>query len=150
MGTIDIPIKKWKQIIGILRLEDVLIVPTLDRRLFSVNSFLSRGNNRVLFQDDYIELGIKGGPKIKIPITSLQSNAMIVNSQNEDYEEKQDHNKTKINFNIIHHRFHRSHGTIVTIKARDLWEDTHITEGTDSICLSCKTMSIPADRKSVV
>ena len=42
MGNIDIPIKKRKQIIGILRLEDVLIVPTLDRRSFSVNSFLSR------------------------------------------------------------------------------------------------------------
>ncbi len=55
MGNIDIPIKKRNQIIGILRLEDVLIVPTLDRRQFSVNSFLSKGNNRVLFQDDYIE-----------------------------------------------------------------------------------------------
>ena len=97
MGNTDIPIKERKQIIGILQLEDVLIVPTLDRRLFSVNSFLSRGNNRVLFQDDYIELGIKGGQKIKIPITSLQSNAMIVNSQNEDNEEVQDYNKTKIN-----------------------------------------------------
>ena len=61
-----------------------------------------------------IELGIKGGPKIKIPITSLQSNTMIVNSQNEDHEEKHDHNKTKINSNIIHNRFHRSHGTIAT------------------------------------
>ena len=148
MGNIDIPIKKRKQIIGILRLEDVLIVPTLDRRLFSVNSFLSRGNNRVLFQDNYIELGIKGGPKIKIPITSLQSNAMIVNSQNQQCEEKQNHNKTKINSDIIHNRFHRSYGTIATIKAHDLWEDTYITEGTDSICISCKTMSIPAHSRT--
>ena len=47
MENFDIPIKKQIQIIGILRrLEDVLIVPTLDRRLFSVNSFLLRGNNR--------------------------------------------------------------------------------------------------------
>ena len=32
MGNIDIPIKKRKQIIGIPRLEDVLIVPTVDKR----------------------------------------------------------------------------------------------------------------------
>ena len=98
MGNIDIPIKKRKQIIGILRLEDALIVPTLDRRLFSVNCFLSRRNNRVLFQDDYIELGIKGGPKIKIPMTSLQSNSMTVNSQNGNHDEKQDlyQNKNKL------------------------------------------------------
>ena len=81
-------------------------------------------------------MGIKGGPRIQIPIISLQSNAMIVNSQNEDHEEEQDHNKTKINSNIIHNRFHRSHGTIATIKAYGLWEDTHITEGTGSICIS--------------
>ena len=71
MGNIDIPIKKRNHVIRILKLEDVLIVPTLNRRLFSVNSFLSKGNNRVLFQDDHIELGIRGRPKIKIPITSL-------------------------------------------------------------------------------
>ena len=57
MKNIDIPIKKRKQIIRTLRLEDLLIVPTLDMRLFSVNSFLLRGNNRILFQDGYIESG---------------------------------------------------------------------------------------------
>ena len=49
---------------------------------------------------------LRGGPKIKITIISLQSNAMIVNSQNEDHEEEQDFDKTKINSNIIHNRFH--------------------------------------------
>ena len=53
-GKIDIPIKRGRQIIGTLRLDDVLIVPSLDRRLFSVNSFLTKGNRRVLFQDDYV------------------------------------------------------------------------------------------------
>ena len=80
MGKIDILIKKGRYIIGTLRLDDVLIVPSLDRRIFSVISFLSKGNRRVLFQDNYVELSIKNGPKFRIPITSLQSNAMIVNT----------------------------------------------------------------------
>ena len=79
-GKVDIPIKKLNQIIRILRLEHVLIVPTLDIRLFSVNSLLSRGNHIVLSQDDYIELGFRGRLKIKLSKRSLQSNAMIVNS----------------------------------------------------------------------
>ena len=71
MGTINIPIKNNKTHIGNLRMEDVLIVPNLDRRLFSVNSFLSKGQNWVHFNKEYIELGIHEGPAIKIPITSF-------------------------------------------------------------------------------
>ena len=54
MGKIDILIKKGRYIIGTLRLDDVLIVPSHDRRIFSVNFFLSKGNRRVLFQDNYV------------------------------------------------------------------------------------------------
>ncbi len=80
MGNINIHIKKRNHVIRILRLEDVLILPTLARSLFLVKSFLLTGNDRLLFQDDYTELGIRGGPKIRFPITSLQSFAMIVKS----------------------------------------------------------------------
>ena len=45
MGNISIPISKNKRVLGSLILEDVLIVPNLDRKLFSVNSILSRGHN---------------------------------------------------------------------------------------------------------
>ena len=62
MGKIDIPIKKGRHTIGTLRLDDVLIVTSLDRRLSSVNSFLAKGNRRVLFQDNYVELSIKNDP----------------------------------------------------------------------------------------
>ena len=53
---------------------------------------------------------------------------MIVNSQNGNPDEKLDHNKTKTNSNIIHYHFPRSHGTIATIKAHNLWEDTYILQ----------------------
>ena len=71
MGVIEIPIYRRKKLIGTLKLDDVLIVPNLDRRLFSVNSFLNKGNNWVHFDKNYIQLGIHDGPTIKIPITSL-------------------------------------------------------------------------------
>ena len=115
MGKIDITIKKGRHRIGTLRLDDILIVPSLDRRLFSVNSFLSKGNRRVLFQDNYVELTIKNGPKIRIPITSLQSNIMIVNTRSNTERgiipsNKITQQKVKINTNLIHNRFYRSNG----------------------------------------
>ena len=78
MGVIDIPIKSQNREIEKLVLKDVLIVPNLDSRLFSVSSFLSKGNNWVNFKRDHIELGVRNGPTIKLPITSLQSNAFVV------------------------------------------------------------------------
>ena len=78
MGNISIPISKNKKVLGSLILEDVLIVPNLDRRLFSVNAFLSKGHNWVHFSRHTIKLGIKDGPSIHIPIASLQSNALVV------------------------------------------------------------------------
>ena len=86
MGKIDIPIIHNKREIGILRLDNILIVPNLDRRLFSVNSFLTSGNNWVHFENNYIHLGIKDGPKIKISLSSLQSNAQIVRNKNKNNE----------------------------------------------------------------
>ena len=143
VGEIEIPIHKGNKTIGTLKLDDVLIVPNLDRRLFSVNAFLNKGNNWVHFDKNFIKLGINDGPTIKIPISSLQSNAMVVNIAKNDKR----HSKTKINTNIIHSRFHRSDGAIATIKAHDLWNDVEVTQGNDFVCTSCKIMSIPSSSK---
>ena len=142
MGIIEIPIHKKNKLIGTLKLDDVLIVPNLDRRLFSVNSFLSKGNNWVHFDKNYVQLGINDGPTIKIPITSLQSNAMVVKMTKNNQKPK-----NKINANIIHSRFHRSDGAIATIKAHDLWNDVEVTQGIDFVCTSCKIMSIPSSSR---
>ena len=51
MGTIDTPKLIGQTKLDVLRLDNVLIVPSLDRRLFSViNSFLQNGNNWVHFE----------------------------------------------------------------------------------------------------
>ena len=71
MGTIYIPIKQNKKTAGTLNLDDVLVVPNSDRRLFSANSFLSKGNNWVNFTQHSIELGIEGGLKLTVSITSF-------------------------------------------------------------------------------
>jgi len=148
MGTIEIPILDGHTKLGILRLDNVLIVPSLDRRLFSVNSFLQNGNNWVHFENSHIHLGIKDGPKIKIPISSLQSNALVVGELKPIDKSNKAHGrfnkKVKLTTNVLHDRFHRSDGALATIKAHDLWEDVHIIPGNDSICTSCKIMTIPA------
>ena len=144
MGKIEIPIFHNKRNIGILKLDNVLIVPNLDRRLFSVNSFLASGNNWVHFENNYINLGIKDGPRIKIPISSLQSNALIVRNNKRNHKNEPHYKKVKLSTNVLHDRFHRSDGAMATIKAHDLWQDVQITPGNDSVCTSCKIMTIPA------
>ena len=61
MGNVCIPICEEQSEIGSLILEDVLIVPNLDRHLFSVHAFLSKGHNWVHFSQTEIQLGIKNG-----------------------------------------------------------------------------------------
>ena len=78
MNIISIPIYKKKKIIGILSLYDFFIVSNLDRRLFSVISFLNMGNNSVPFDKYNIQLEILNGPMIKIHITTLQSYAVVL------------------------------------------------------------------------
>ena len=45
---------------------------------------------------------------------------------------------------MLHDRFHRSDGAMATIKAHDLWQDVHVIPDNDSVCTSCKIMTIPA------
>ena len=137
MGMIEIPIHKENRLIGTLKLDDVVIVPNLNRILFSVSSFLSKGNNWVHCDNDYIQLGINDCPTIKIPITSLQPNVMVVNIAKSNQMRPQN----KLNTNILHARFHRSNGAIATIKAHNLRNDVEVTKGTNFACTTCKIMS---------
>ena len=105
MGDIHIPISQDKTKIGTLILEDVLIVPNLDRRLFSVHAFLSKGHNWVHFSQQTIQLGIKDGPSIDLPVTSLQSNAFVVDHNTTHTKSKDtvfDINKQRVSTDILH------------------------------------------------
>ena len=118
MGRIHIPIYNGKTNIGSPRLYNVLIVSNLGRRLFLVNSFLLSGNERVHFENNHIHLGIKDGPRIKIPISSLQSNVLIVSNKNMRTDKKttNPNKKMKLSTNVLHDRFLRSDGALATIK----------------------------------
>ena len=71
MSAIDVPIQNGKNILGTLRLDNVLIAPSLDRRLFSVSSILRISNTWVHFENNSINLEIKDGSKVRISIISL-------------------------------------------------------------------------------
>ena len=95
----------------------------------------------VHFEGSYIHLGIKDGPRIRILISSLQSNALIVGDSNTENKNKVINNKSnkkiKLGTNVLHNRCHRSDGAFAKTKAHDLWEDVYVTPGNDSICTSC-------------
>ena len=100
-GHIIIPLSSNHKLV----LKDVLIIPNLDRRLFSVNVFLRRGNNWVRFYQNHIELGIKSGPTIKISNSSLQSSTMVVvDNQTDHNDTDRPHKRKKISADIIHNR----------------------------------------------
>ena len=115
------------------------------------------------FKRDQIEFCVRNGPTIKLLITSLQANAFLVEhntcktkpkhyAKNNTDNHKHTSNKvvghqkhqTKIDTNLLHDRFHRSDGVFATIRAHNFWRDVDITQGFNSICTSCKIMTIPA------
>ena len=88
--------------------------------------------NWVHFSRHMIKLGIKDGPCIQIPITSLQSNALVVeHNHNHKHKEflpssKQNEvtrKRMKIDTGLLHDRLHRPDGVFATIRAHDLWRD---------------------------
>lgn len=68
----------------------------------------------------------------------------ILSQNNPNLTNNHQKNKIKISADIIHNRFHRSNSAIATIRAHDLWDDVQIADGTDTLCTSCKIMTIPA------
>ena len=117
-------------------------------------------------------MSIRHGPTISQPITSLQSNAFVVdhykNTVPPKHYAQEDDSKTthhahrttdkhtiKINTNFLHDQFHHLHGVFATIQAHNLWRDVNIMQGLNSLCTSCKIMTISAtsrgkSRKSIV
>ena len=98
-----------------------------------------------------IKLGIKDGPSINIPITPLQSNALVVehkhNQKPKEFLSSSKQNeitrkRIKIDTGLLYDRLHRSDGVLALIRAHDLWRDVDITQSIDPLCITCKIMSI--------
>ena len=51
------------------------------------------------FEGSYIHLGIKDGPRIRIPISSMQSNALVVGDSNPENKNRGINNKSYKKFN---------------------------------------------------
>ena len=94
------------------------------------------------FEGSYIHLGIQNSPRIRISISSLQSNVLDVGDSNSKNKNKGINNKSykkiKLSTNVLHDVFHKSDGAFATIKAHDPWEDVYIIPGNDSVCTSYK------------
>ena len=90
-----------------------------------VYSFLQNGNDWVHFENNSIHLKIKDEPKIRISITLLQSNALIVgdiktHNRNRIHDPAYIIKKVNLNTNILHNMFHRYNGNMATIKAHEV------------------------------
>ena len=112
MCIISIQIYKKKKVMSVLRLDYVVNVPNLDRRLFSVNSFINKGNNWVHFDKYNIQLVIQNSPTIKSQIISSQSNKMVVYMS----DDPNNQSNLRISRNIIYSTIHRSDGVIATLE----------------------------------
>ena len=104
-----------------------------------------------------IKLEIKDGLSINIPITSLQSNALLVeHNHNQKHKEflsssKQNEvtrKRIKVDTGLLHDRSLRPDGVFATIRAHDLWRDVDIIQSIGPLCTTCKIMSILAHARS--
>ena len=99
------------------------------------------------FWEKNAELGIYKGPRIRLNIIILKSNALVVdsgNKQKRNDNQNPQHKKSMISINILHGRFYRTASAIVTVRAHDLWEDGNIVQGNNTICTPYKIMKIPS------
>ena len=102
-------------------------------------------------------MGLWNGPSINIPITSLQSNAFVVDHiikcQPKSYASttspmspinSTNDRKIKINKNVLCESLHRPDSILATIEAQSLWQDVDNTQCIDTMCRSLKIITTPS------
>ena len=93
-------------------------------------------------------------PVKNIPITSLQSNALVVehNHKHKEFLPSSKQNEVtrkrmKIDTWLLHDRFHRPDGVFATKRAHDIWRDVAKTFGWNSSWHSSKPSTMPGTNR---
>ena len=108
-----------------LRLDRVLVVEGLNRRLFSVDSFRKTKGNGVLFHHDKVQLRIAGWIHKTLSYGTLKESANEVQEDRHITSYVKDARK-KVSCKILHKRLgHSSNSTILYASKFKLWQDVY-------------------------
>ena len=98
----------------LLHLQKVLIVPDLDKRLFSVTPFNTIYGNKITFSIHGVLLQFPNGTTLTLPPPKLISTACVMKTSK----------PSKVNINVLHDRLgHRSINGLLTASDHGVWSD---------------------------
>ena len=138
-GTINLHVYTAKHEKLLLTLQNVLFVPTLSRRLFSLMSLIEQGHDVRLSRTKGVQIyfaGVTSPVTLKMPNYHLFASAANT-SQSSPLIATHHKNKQKIELDILYRRLGcRSIKTLLSANQDDLWDDSSIIIRTDLISSS--------------
>ena len=128
-----------------LLLMRVLIVPGLDRRLFSVPTFTEYEGNSINFQNNGITVKM-GNVSMCVPTSKvgplLAFHLSVANNASKLPR------RCGTNLEVLHQRLgHRAITTILAASNNKIWGDQYAIAGSDQYCTSCKIACIRSNKK---
>ena len=133
-------------------LPHVLLIPHLDRRLFSVPSFTSVNNNTVTFSHGKLELHYSGftsdiGIPARIKTTALPALTHHVDPISTTNLVSTNSSPTlpivRVPTEILHQRLGTHNAPILLASKHSLWSDTKATLSGDGFCTDCRVAVLP-------
>ena len=126
-------------------LENVMYVPGLTQRLFSITNFVNNGN-RATFERNALKLYF--GDRT-VPVTiQMENGRVLAMPAKRKHKEKSVHKK-RVRSELLHKRLgHRYLKTILTASAHDVWADTIAEITPDQECVDCQIATICASDRN--
>ena len=116
----------------LLHLQKVLIVPDLDKRLFSVTQFSTIYGNKITFSIHGVLLQFPTGTTLTLPPPKLVSTACVMRTSK----------PFKVNINVLHDRLgHRSINGLLTASDHGVWADVVAQPDIINKCITCPIAS---------
>jgi transposase InsO family protein len=143
-------------------LKDIMYVPGLSRRLFSITKFARHGHMAVI-KDNGITLyfepnstavtlsALAGGNNLAADIRVHQQNAISGEFHATPSARQRDHtnNKKRLSLELLHNRLgHRKCRTLLAAGEHNLWADVTVRMSPESGCLSCGISTIRATARN--
>jgi hypothetical protein len=139
-------------------LKDVMYVPGLSQRLFSITKFAHHGHTAVIKNDGIQLYFTPHQTSVKLsPISGINNLAadIWIHENSEEHHaipsaHEQDHtNYKRLSLELLHNRLgHRKCCIILTVSEDNLWEDVTVCMSPETGCLSCGISTIQSTARN--
>ena len=132
-----------------LRIEDVLLVPNLERRLFSLMSLIEQDHDVRLSRNKGVQIYFSGERSpVTIPMPNYHLFASSASANENQLIKREKKNKKKISLDLIYQRMGcRSIKTLLSANQAEIWNDVEIIMKNDIISTSDHDIATIRKRK---